>query len=247
MKFLKTLFAVSAVLYAGQAQAATLNINPLNYAQSQFDALSDDLGAATWMTPSNSAEAHSAGIIPVGIQAAVEITGLKIDETQPHWQNSGATGLGGTLPVPRVRISAGIPFGVDLGYMVSQVPDSNIKMTGIEGRFGFGKFIPVPMLEANVRYHQSSLTGIPDMEIKNSGFAAMFGANLPIVKPYIEFGTVTSTSTPSGSLALLSEHKTTNSTTAIGAKVELAFFVINVEKATVGDKDLTSLKVGFEF
>ncbi len=248
MNTIRALFAVSALLLAGQAQAASLNITP-SAVQAEFDALSDDLGAATWMTPSNSAEAHSAGLIPVGVQAAFEVTGLTIDANQPHWQASGATGLTSTLPIPRVRLSAGIPFGLDLGYMISQVPDSNIEMTGFEGRMAFGNFIPVPFLEANVRYHQSSLTGIPNMEIKDSGFAAMIGADLPVFKPYIEFGTMTSTSTPSGilSAANIVERKTTNSTTAVGAKIQLALFIINVEKSKVGDKDLVSAKLGFEF
>jgi hypothetical protein len=131
--------------------------------------------------------------------------------------------------------------------MVSQIPSSNIKISGYEIRMAFGNFIPVPMLEANVRYHSSALTGVPDMEVKSKGFAAMVGANLPIVKPYIEFGTVTATSTPSGALSALATYEKTSSTMAIGAKVELAFFIINLEKSKVGDKDLTTVKLGFEF
>ncbi len=242
MKIIHALVAASAVLLAGQAQAATISPSPI---QTQFNALSDDLAAGTWMNTSNSAESHSAGIIPVGVQIAVEVASVSIDKNAPHWANS--TGITDTLPVPRIRISAGIPFGIDLGYMVSQLGDTNIEITGYEGRMAFGSFIPVPMLEANVRLHKSTMTGVPNMEISNSGFAAMVGANLPIVKPYLEIGTVTSTSTPSGVLAALATHETTNSTTTVGAKVELAFFVINLEKSSVGDKDLTTIKLGFEF
>lgn len=249
MKTIRSLVVASSLLLAGQAQAASLNIDPTGLAQTQFNALSDDLGAATWMTPSNSAESHSAGIIPVGVQVAVEVPLLSIDPNAPHWALAGATGLPSSLPVPRLRVSAGIPFGLDVGAMVSQIPKSNIKMTGFEGRMAFGNYIPVPMLEANIRYHQSSLTGVPNMEIKDSGFAAMIGANLPIFKPYFEIGTVTSTSTPSGVLAGagITEHQTKSTTKTIGAKIELAFFVINAEKAKVGNKDLTTVKLGFEF
>jgi len=247
MNYIRGLFAVSALLLAGQVQAASLNIDPKNLGQPLFNALSDDLAAATWMTPSNSAESHSAGFIPVGIQAAIEITGLSIDPNAPHWALAGANGLPSRLPIPRLRISAGIPFGLDVGYMVTSIPNSNVKITGYEGRMAFGNYIPVPMLEANIRIHQSSLTGVKNMEIKNSGFAVMAGMNLPIVNPYIEFGRVTSTSTPSGVLSPLAVHETTNNTMAVGAKVELALFIINLEKSKVGDKDLMSLKLGFEF
>ncbi len=249
MKTIRSLVVASTLFVAGQAQAASSNINiPTNFGQAQYNALSNELGAATWMTPSNSAESHSSGIIPVGVQAAVEFVGVSIDSNL--WASAGANKPPSRIFVPRLRVSAGIPFGLDVGVMITKVPNSNIKMTGFEGRMAFGNYIPVPMLEANVRYHQSSLTGIPDVKIKNTGYAAMIGANLPIVKPYIEIGTVTSTSTPSGALVSqgnLKEYQKKSTTKAIGAKIELALFVINVEKAKVGDKDLLTAKFGFEF
>ena len=248
MKTIRAIIAASALLLAGHAQAASFNLDPSALpGQSTFDGLSKDLGALIWMNPSNSAEPHSAGLIPVGVQAALEVSSLTINPDDQHWQLMGLD-LPSALPLPRLRLSAGIPFGLDVSYMVLSMPDSNVKMTGFEGRMAFGGFIPVPMLEANVRLYQSSLTGVTDLEVKSSGFAAMVGANLPIVKPYIEVGSVTTTSTPSGPLSiLLSEYESTDSTLAVGAKVQLALFVINVEKSTVGDKDLTSVKIGFEF
>lgn len=247
MKIVRPLMIVSSLFLVGQAHAATA-ITPadiLAQGQSSFDALSDDLAAATWMNPSNSAEPHSAGIIPVGVQVAVETALLQIDSAAPQWSAMGVNV--DTIPVPRLRVSAGIPFGLDVGYMYLSSSDLKIDMSGLEVRMAFGNYIPVPMLEANIRYHTSTLTAGSDMEIKNTGFAAMIGANLPIIKPYIEVGTVTSTSTPLGALSALAVHETTNTTTAIGAKLELAFFVINAELAKVGDKKLTNIKLGFEF
>lgn len=247
MKKIHVLLAALALLFAGQAHAAALNIKPtIDLTQTSFNSLSTDLAAATWMTPSNSAESHSAGIIPVGIQAAVEVTSVSVNTSAADWDKVGVSNPS-TLTIPRLRLSVGIPFGLDLAYMMTQVPDSNIEMKGFEGRMAFGNYIPVPMLEANIRIHQSSLTGIPDMEIKNSGYGVMIGANLPMVKPYIELGSVTSTSTPSGTLSALTEYKITNNTKALGVKIELALLVINIETAKVGDNDLTSVKLGFEF
>jgi len=156
--------------------------------------------------------------------------------------------LSSTLPLPRVRLSAGIPFGLDFSYMILQMPNSNVKMSGYEGRMAFGSFIPLPFIEANFRVYQSSLTGVTDYEIKNQGFGAMIGADLPFVKPYIEIGQVKSTSTPSGNLALVfNEYSKTQTTTALGAKLQLALFVLNLETSKVGDKKLSTVKVGFEF
>ncbi|MDQ7002723.1 MAG: hypothetical protein Q9N02_08585 [Ghiorsea sp.] len=242
MKKIHTLLAASALLIASQANAAS--ITGFTGAQAAYTGYAQDLAAAAWMNPSNSAEPHSSGILPFGIQAALEVTALKIDPNAAQWKSVGYTNS--TIAMPRIRLSAGIPFGLDVGYMNLSSKNLGIDLTGYEFRMAFGNYIPVPMLEANVRYHTSKLT-LTDMEVKNTGYAVMVGANLPIIKPYIEFGTVKSTSTASGLLANFQQLNETNSTLALGAKVELAFLVINLEKATVGNKDLTTLKLGFEF
>ncbi len=250
MKIVRSFMVVSSLLVAGQAQSAT--VTPADIAnqvaavkQSAYTGLTQDLAAAAWMNPSNSAEPHSAGIIPVGVQVGLEVAGLEIDPNATHWSLMGITES--KLPLPRVRLSVGIPFGLDVGYM--KMSASGLDLTGYEVRMAFGNYIPVPMLEANVRYHTSTLSvGDADsIEVKNSGFAAMIGANLPIVKPYIEVGTTKSTSTGSGSFSGLTELDESNTTTALGAKVEFAFIVLNAELAKVGDKKLTNIKFGFEF
>ena len=242
MKKIHTLLAASALLFASQAHAAS--ITGFSGAQAAYTGYTQDLAAAAWMNPSNSAEPHSSGILPFGVQAAVEVAALKIDPNAAQWQAVGYTQS--TIPLPRVRISAGIPFGLDVGYMSLSAKDLGVDLSGYEIRMAFGNYIPVPMLEANVRYHSSSLT-LTDLEVKNTGYAVMVGANLPIVKPYVEFGTVKSTSSATGALAAFQQLDETNSTLALGAKVELAFFIVNLEKSTVGSKDLTTLKLGFEF
>ncbi|MDX8383595.1 MAG: hypothetical protein R8M45_05900 [Ghiorsea sp.] len=252
MKMIRTLFAVSALLFAGQAHSAAITPADLlgqatAKAQASFNGLGDDLAAATWMNPSNSAEAHSAGLIPVGVQIGLELATLTIDPNAPQWSSMSGGFTDTTLPFPRVRLSVGIPFGLDFAYMTLSSSDLDIDLTGYEGRFALGSFIPVPFMEANVRYHQSTLTVGNDMEISNSGFAAMIGADFPIVKPYIEFGTVSSTSTPSGALSVLAEHSTDRSTLTYGAKIQLMFLVLNLEQSTVGDQELTTAKLAFEF
>ncbi|MDX8381128.1 MAG: hypothetical protein R8M14_03365 [Ghiorsea sp.] len=246
MKIVRPLIIASSLFIAGQAQAAS-TIDPTALAASApgiYKAFTQDLAAAAWMNPSNSAEPHSAGIIPVGVQIAVEVAGLKIDPNATQWKTINYTES--TVPMPRVRLSAGIPFGLDVGYMYLNSTTLDITLKGYEARMAFGNYIPVPMLEANVRFHTSTLTA-GDVEVKNTGFAAMIGANLPIIKPYIEVGTVKSTSSGAGAFANLAQLDESNSTMALGAKLELAFFVINAETAKVGDKALTNIKLGFEF
>ena len=245
MKLFRPMMLASTLFIAGQVHAATITTTGLqSQLQSAYTGYTQDLAAAAWMNPSNSAEPHSAGIIPVGVQIALEVAALTIDPAAPQWSATGYTES--TIPMPRVRLSVGIPFGLDFGYMNLPAKDLGVDLTGYEVRMAFGNYIPVPMLEANVRFHTSTLT-VTDLEVKNTGFAAMIGANLPFVKPYIEFGTVKSTSSVTGALASFQQLDESNSTMAIGAKVEFAFMVLNLEKSKVGDKDLTTAKFGFEF
>ncbi|MDQ6953178.1 MAG: hypothetical protein Q9M15_06610 [Mariprofundaceae bacterium] len=243
------LLAGSMVLAGTQASAAAFTIQGLQaIGQTNFQNISDDLSAAIWMNPSNSAEPHSAGIIPVGFQVGAEATSLQVNSTA--WQKLGNAGQSGMI-IPKLRISAGIPFGLDFSYMYTAIPQSNIKITGYEGRIAFGSMIPLPMVEFNVRAYQSKLTGVAELSVKDTGFAAMLGADLPIFKPYIEVGQVQSTSTPQGLAAtggLLKEYKKTSTTMAIGAKVSIfPFLNLTGEYATVGNKKLYTLKLAAEF
>jgi len=250
MKKIHSVLLAGTMIVAGtQASAAAFSIQGLQaIGQANFKNISDDLGAAVWMNPSNSAEPHSAGIIPVGFQVGVEATSLQVNSAA--WKQLGNASQAGMV-IPKLRISAGIPFGLDFSYMYTAIPQSNIKITGYEGRIAFGSYIPVPMIEFNVRAYQSKLTGVPELSVKDTGFAAMLGADLPIFKPYIEVGQVQTTSTPQGIAAIggiLKEYKKTSTTMALGAKVSIfPFLNLTGEYATVGSKKLYTIKLAAEF
>jgi len=242
------LLAASMVMAGTQASAAAFTIQGLQaIGQAKFQGIADDLGAAIWMNPSNSAEPHSAGLIPVGFQVGVEATTLQVDSTA--WQALQGNNAQSGMIIPKVRVSAGIPLGIDVAYMYTSVPQSNIKITGYEGRIAFGSFIPVPMLELNVRAYQSSLTGVNELDLKDSGYGAMIGLDLPVFKPYLEVGQVKSTATPKGLAAVaLQGYSKTSNTMAVGAKLSFfPFLNLTGEYATVGTKKLYTLKLAAEF
>ncbi|MDQ6993503.1 MAG: hypothetical protein Q9M31_08505 [Mariprofundus sp.] len=238
----------ATMLLSAPAMAANFNITNLSTSlpgQTTFDALANDLSAAIWMNPSNSAEPHSAGFIPVGFQVGVEATSMSID--QNAWSNLGVST--GSIVVPKLRVSAGIPFGLDFSLMYTAIPSSNIKVTGYEGRMAFGEMIPLPFIEFNIRAYQSKMTGVPELSIKDSGFAAMLGADFPIIKPYVEVGQVKSTATPSGlSAVAFKEFSKTSTTAAVGVKLTfIPFVIINAEYAKVDKKSLYTFKFAGEF
>lgn len=241
------LLATSMLLAGTQASAAAFTVQGLTAAgQVNFQSIADDLGAAIWMNPSNSAEPHSAGVIPVGFQVGVEATTLQVNSTA--WKKLQGNNAQSSMIIPKLRISAGIPLGIDVSYMYTALPQSNIKITGYEGRIAFGSYIPMPMLELNVRAYQSSLTGVNELDLKDSGYAAMIGLDLPVFKPYLEVGQVKMTATPKGAAALLSGYSKTSNTMAVGAKISFfPFLNLTGEYATVGSKKLYTLKLAAEF
>jgi len=243
------ILAASLLAASTQASSAAFTLQGLqNLNQANFQSLSDDLSAAIWMNPSNSAEPHSAGIIPVGFQVGMEATSLKVDSNA--WAALGNTAQS-SMVIPKLRLSAGIPFGLDVAVMYTSVPQSNIKVTGFEGRMAFGGYIPVPMIEFNVRAYQSKLSGVSELAVTDTGVSAMLGGNFPIIKPYIEVGQVKSTSTPSGAavtVAGLTEYSKTSVTTALGAKLTVfPFVVLNAEYSSVNSRTMYTLKLAAEF
>ncbi|MDX8382850.1 MAG: DUF6588 family protein [Ghiorsea sp.] len=259
MKMIRTLFAVSALLVSGQAHAFTADPQSiLNQAQSQaqgtFAAFASDLSTIAWMNPSNSAEPHSNGLIPVGGQAAIEASFLTIDPNDPHWSLFKVPSDLTSIPLPKFRLSVGVPFGIDAGVMYLSLPkDSGIELdlVGYELRKSLGGFVPLPFFEANIRGYMTNLSVGSELEVSSTGFAVMVGADLPFVKPYLEVGTVNSTTTPAGSLVSglvkLQEVSESYNTVTIGVKAQLALFIINLERSSIGDKELLSAKIGLEF
>jgi len=246
MKKIHGALLAASMLMAG-TQASAFTVQGLNnLGKTEFQGVADDLGAAIWMNPSNSAEPHSAGMIPVGFQVGVEATTLQLNSTA--WKKLPSYNGQSGMIIPKLRISAGIPLGIDVSYMYTAVPQSNIKITGYEGRIAFGSFIPMPMLELNVRAYQSSLTGVNELDLKDSGYGAMIGLDLPVFKPYLEVGQVKSTATPKGAAAILQGYSKTSNTMAVGAKLSFfPFLNLTGEYATVGSKKLYTLKLAAEF
>src|SRR5260221_4287707 len=103
-----SLFAVSLPV-----AAKDINIQPLN--QSDFHALSEDLGAALSYKPLT----PTAPLGITGFDVGIAVTDTKL-------QNSAVFAKAGAdisnAAVPSLRVNKGLPFGIDVGVMAG--PDS---------------------------------------------------------------------------------------------------------------------------
>lgn len=194
---------LSLVLSVNNSHAASAtDANLLNvdttFLTDGYGSFVKDAGVGLHFNPGNSGAPIAGGILPVGIKVSGEIGLVGMSSGTQDLLDAAVGSEVPFLPIPKVKFQLGIPFGIDLGYQIVSMGDS-ITSTGFEGRFDVSSFIPVPILDIAVRYHTESGQFTDDLEIASSGFDVTVGANLPILKPYANIGTLKIVGTPSDS------------------------------------------------
>lgn len=156
--------------------------------QSMFKDLSEQVGLAVAYHPL--APAEPLGLL--GFDIGVEVTAIDIDEGEPFWTAVNAD-LPGYLAFPKLHAQKGLPFGLDLGLVYTQVPSSNIGMWGAEVKWAILKgTLATPALALRGSY--TTLFGVDNLDVST------YGADLSISKgfgpftPYAGIGQVATTS-----------------------------------------------------
>lgn len=106
------------------------------------------------------------------------------------------------LPVPKVHVRKGLPFGIDLGASYSMVPSSNIKVIGGEIQYALmdgGVALPA----VAVRGHYSTLLGVDDIDLATYGADAVVSKGFLMFTPYVGAGVMRSEGKYTGSDAIL--------------------------------------------
>ena len=182
------------VLGAGLAQAKDISFVQ-GLAQDQFKGLSKEVGIA--LAYKNVAPPVPLGI--TGFDAGVELSFIDIKKESAYWQSAFGKDAPGYLYYPRIRVRKGLPFGIDVGAMYSYVPDSNVKLFGVE----LSKAIlegGVTMPALGVRATYTKLAGVGDLDLQTVGVDASISKGFLIVTPYAGAGLVWIDSDANGAL-----------------------------------------------
>ncbi len=192
---MKKVVVVVAVLvlvaFAVPAMAKTDITLPLSFGQQDFKDLSRDIGLAISYVPL--APAEPLGNVLPGLDAGVEVTAVQIDTNKPYWKAVEAAS-GGTipnlLPLPKVHIQVGIPFiPIDLGYVYSSVPGTNIKYMGGELKYAIIKGGVVwPALAVRGAY--TKLSGVEDLDINTKSVDLSVSKGFLMFTPYAGYAKV---------------------------------------------------------
>jgi len=183
-----------ALLVGTQAMARDIDfVRGIN--QDSFKELSKEAGAAIGFK--NMAPAEPLGI--TGFDAGVEVSAVNIKSDSDYWNAAFGNDAPSYLLLPKLRVRKGLPFGIDVGAMYSYVPDSNIKLYGVEvSKAILDGTMATPAL--GIRGTYTKLAGVGDLDLQTAGIDASISKGILFLTPYAGAGLVWIDSTPKGDL-----------------------------------------------
>lgn len=197
MKKVAGLLALSLALFGGtQAMAKDISfVSPIS--QGDFKKLTKEAGAA--ISYKNTAPAEPLGL--TGFDAGIELTAADISGNG-YWQAAFGNDAPSYVVLPKLRARKGLPLGIDVGAMYSYVPDSNIKLFGVEvSKAILEGTAATPALGVRATY--SKLSGVNDLDLQTIGIDASISKGFLILTPYAGAGGVWINSDPKGTLKTL--------------------------------------------
>ncbi|MDH3973785.1 MAG: hypothetical protein OEV42_05855 [Deltaproteobacteria bacterium] len=217
-----------------------------NLAQSEFEDLSRQVGLA--VAYKAAAPAEPLGI--TGFDIGLEVTATNIDEGDSYWKDV-APDMPGSIPIPKVRVQKGLPFGIDIGASYAKIPDSDIKLTGAEIKYAIWEGgIAKPALALRGTY--TKLDGIDDLDLTTTGVDLSISKGFAMLTPYAGVGQVWIKSDASSNIKVegtslaLDKEEITETKYFVGARLSLGFFIILAEYEQAEVSSYTAkLSLGF--
>lgn len=240
MKFsprLVSLALLSLTAIASTAHAST-DFNQLkSLSQNEFNQLAKDFTAAgsyKAITP-----ATPLGITGFDLGGEISVTQL---ENSAVWKKAGANIS--ALPMPKLHVTKGLPFNIDVGASLIAVPDSNIKLLGLEARYAVlegGVATPA----VGVRAAYSKLSGVDQLGFDAKSLELVASKGFLMLTPYIGVGRVWGSVTPN--VGNLQKAAPTSSKVFAGINANFGIFNLAGEVDRTGNNDTVSVKLGFRW
>ncbi|WMW79986.1 hypothetical protein RF679_15240 [Undibacterium cyanobacteriorum] len=234
---LALLSAFGLSMIASSASAATDFKNLKNLNQSEFNQLAKDFSAAgsyKAITP-----ATPLGITGFDLGAEVSFTSLNNNQV---WQKAGADIS--TLPMPKLHITKGLPFNIDVGASMVSVPDSDIKLMGFEARYALLEgSAATPALGVRAAY--SKLSGVDQLDFNSKSLELVVSKGFLMVTPYAGVGRVWGKVTPR--VGSLQAQSPTASKVFAGVNANFGLFNVAGELDRIESNQTVSVKLGFRW
>lgn len=236
-QFLKTACAVCIASFALPSFASTDFTQLKTLSQAEFSKLSHDFTSA----------ASYKGVIPAtplgitGFDLGVELSMTQLGDSAV-WKKSGADIS--TMVMPKLHIHKGLPFNIDLGASLVAVPNSDIKLFGMEARYALiegGIAIPA----VSVRGAFSKLSGVSQLDLDTKSLELLVSKGFVMFTPYVGVGRVWGNVTP----IVSGLQKVSPTANKLFAGINANFGLVNLaaEVDRTGDNDTVSVKLGFRW
>ena len=243
---MKKLFVLLGLI-AGFTQTATAaDFTALGaLTPAQFQALSEDFGAA--LSYKSLQPAEPLGI--TGFDVSIEATSTDISKSGAALKAATGGALDvTTIIIPKLHVSKGLPFGLDISASIASVPTTNIKLVGAELRYALlkgGIALPAIALRGSI----SSMTGVDELSFNTKSLDLSISKGFLMFTPYAGVGTVWVNSTPNLTTNPngLTSQSFNLTKTFIGLNVNMGLMNFAVEGDKTGDANSASLKFGFRW
>lgn len=235
---MRRLLLVFGLLALSGTAFANNDITIPGLAQTDFDDLSQDLGAVTSYRQLQGASSEGITGFDVGLDAG---------DTQVSHKQAWADATGAdvsNLPFADVHISKGLPFGFDVGGMYSFIPSSNIKLYGVEARYAIiDGGIAEPAVGLRATY--THLTGVDDLSFHTTSLGVSVSKGFGPVTPYGGIAEVWTNSSPDATTGLTSSNSS-NTEFFAGLTFDLGVH-LGLEYDHLAGNSTYTIKLGFGF
>lgn len=239
----KTFFVLLFVFLASFVLAKDIEFTDSTLTQGEFESFTKELGVALSFNPMSPAE--PLGITGFDIGAELVITDISdnkkywkalIDDNDPY----------SYVPVPRLHVQKGLPFNIDVGAMYSAVPDSNIKLWGLELKYAILKgSATTPAL--SVRGSFSRLEGVDELDISTQSGDILISKGFMMLTPYAGLSALRVNASENSNLVNFEDvHEVIYRGLAGVQFSPIPLFVINLE-ASIGEVNQYGVKAGIRF
>jgi hypothetical protein len=211
--------------------------------QGDFKNFIKEFGTALLFNPM--APAEPLGI--TGFDASVEMVVTDIKDQEKYWQKMvDDNDPYSFLAVPRLHIQKGLPFNIDVGAMYLAVPNSNIKLWGIEAKYAIleGSMLTPAV---SVRASYSQLLGVDDVDLNTQSLDLLASKGFLMFTPYAGVSMIRVNGSENSEIVTLGDVNETSYRGLLGIQFSpLPLLIINGE-VSFGDVEQYGLKVGFRF
>ncbi|MFQ5470340.1 MAG: hypothetical protein ACE5EH_08535 [Gammaproteobacteria bacterium] len=176
------LLAAIGLSQSSWAGSNDITLTGSSITQTEFNSLIEELGTAVSYNSISPAETLGT----VGFDVGVSLSVYDVDKDLWNLAVSDADAPS-SLPVPRLMVRKGLPFGVDVGASYVKVPGSNIANIGGEVRKSIleGSTLTPAV---SITGHASRLSGVDDINLSTYGLDVGISKGFANLTPYAGVG-----------------------------------------------------------